>query len=63
MKAPTRGWGPSLGVGPESSVALPSQMLPARGVSAWAIEHSDAIGQIDVLAPLLAGVIAEIRSL
>ena len=35
----------------------------SKGVRAWAIEHSDAAGQIDVLASLLAGVIAEIRSL
>ena len=35
----------------------------SKGVSAWAIKHSDATGQIDLLAPLLAGVIAEIHSL
>ena len=35
----------------------------SKGVCAWAIEYSDAAGQIDLLAPLLAGVIAEIRSL
>ena len=57
MKSSTRGWGPSSSAGLESSIALPSRMLP------WAIEHSDATGQIDLLAPLLAGVIAEIHSL
>ena len=40
----------------------PFRDVSSKGVRAWAIEHSDATGQIDLLAPLLAGVIAEIRS-
>ena len=63
MKVPTRGWGPSLSVGPGEFGRAPFTDASSKGVSAWAIEHSDAIGQIDVLAPLLAGVIAEIRLL